>query len=65
MKKYKVEHIVLCEVRTYRIIEAENMNHLLGKVAAIETLTDGSNCDYEIISDRDAIQIDIKEITRG
>lgn len=65
MKTYKVEHIVLCEVRTWRTIEAANSQELLTKVAAIETLTDGNSCDYEIISDRESIQIFVKEITRG
>ena len=65
MKTYKVEHIVLCEVRTWRTIEAANSQELLAKLAAIETLTDSSTCDYEIIRDRDAIEIDITEITRG
>jgi hypothetical protein len=68
MPIYKVTHLVLCEVATYRTIEAKDGAELLEKIASIETLTcsdDNFYCDYEIVADREAIEVDIKEITRG
>jgi hypothetical protein len=67
MKKYKVTHIVLCEVATYRVIEAENEQDLLDKISKIETYTcsdDNYACDTEICADREVIQTHIMEIVK-
>ena len=63
MKRYKVTHVVMCEVATYRTILAENFDDAMQKVAAIETLTstfDGG--DYEIMSDLETKQMRITEV---
>jgi hypothetical protein len=59
MKQFKVKQVVLCEVHTYRVVDAENMTDALNKVAAIETATAG--CDYEIVSDVEVKAVTIKE----
>ena len=58
MKKYKVKQLVLCEVATYRTIEANSMDEAMGKVAGIETAT--ADCDYEITADREVLSVAIK-----
>jgi len=63
MKKYKVVHIVFCEVATYRTIVAENFDEAMKKVAAIETLTStGDGGDYEILADIETKQVRITEV---
>jgi hypothetical protein len=61
MKKYRVKHLVLCEVSTWRVVEAKNYAEALAKVAEIETVTSAGECDYEIVSDREVIAMSIKE----
>jgi hypothetical protein len=51
MATFRVNHIVLCEVSTWRTIEADNFDDALLKVAAIEYVTDSSSCNYEIVND--------------
>jgi hypothetical protein len=58
MNLYKVNQIVLCQVATYRTIEATSMEEAMGKVAGIETAT--ADCDYEILSDREVLSVAIK-----
>lgn len=66
MKTFKVTHIVLCEVATYRTVTAENYTEALAKVAAIETYTATGvmECDYEIISDRNVLLMEMKEVEK-
>ena len=61
MKKYRVKHLILCEVSTWRVIEAKNYSEALAKVAEIETVTSTGECDYEIVGDRDVLAMSIKE----
>jgi len=58
MNLYKVKQIVLCEVATYRTIEANSIEEAMGKVAGIETAT--AECDYEILSDREVLSVAIE-----
>jgi hypothetical protein len=52
MAIFKVKHLVLCEVRVWRTIEADNFDAALLKVAAIEYVTDTSTgADHEVIND--------------
>jgi hypothetical protein len=65
MPRYRVTHIVLCEVACYRTIQAENPQELKAKLESIETYTcddDSMSVDTEIISDREVISVDIREI---
>lgn len=63
MRSYKVTHIVMCEVETYRVINAENEEDLFRKIAAIQTYTDtGDGSDYQIISDVAVKQINIRSL---
>lgn len=58
MAKYRVEHVVICEVNVWRVIEADNYTEAMGKVSSIQTITSTSEgADYEIITD-----MEIKEI---
>jgi hypothetical protein len=38
-KKYRVRHVVVCEVAAWRTIYADNMDDAMQKVAKIETIT--------------------------
>lgn len=58
MKGFKVEQLILCEVRTWGYIQAENMHEAMVKVAAMGT---GDGDDYEIIGDVKTIEVEVKE----
>lgn len=58
MKKFKVKQLVMCEVATYRTVEAEDMEAAMTMVAGIETVT--ADCDYEIVRDLDVVSVAIK-----
>lgn len=60
--EFKVKHLVLCEVATQRIIEANSMEEALNKIASIHTVTatcDG-DCDYQIVSDIKTLAVNIE-----
>lgn len=57
--KYKVEQVVLCEVRVWGVIEAKSMEEALGRVSAANT--GSGDYDHEIISDIKTIIVKIKE----
>jgi hypothetical protein len=62
-KKYRVRHVVLCEVAAWRTIYADNMDEAMRKVAAIETITATlEGADYEIISDLETKSIIVEEV---
>ena len=64
MKQYKVKHVVLCEVHTYRIVEAESIEAAMVAVSQIQTVTAGDSamsCDYEIVADVEVKAVTIKE----
>jgi len=64
MKQFKVKHVVLCEVHTYRVVAANDMTDALNKIAAIGTVTAASGdmaCDYEIVHDIEVKAVTIKE----
>lgn len=64
MKKFKVRHVVMCEVHAYRVVEAESMSDALGKLSLIETVTATGGdmpCDYEIVGDHDVMSVSVKE----
>ena len=62
-KKYKVRHVVLCEVAAWRTIYADNMDDAMQKVAKIETITATSDGgDYEIMSDLETKSIIVEEV---
>jgi hypothetical protein len=59
MKKFRVKHVVVCEVSVWRTIEAESMEQAIGMVADIETVTStATGADYEIVND-----IEIKAVS--
>jgi len=59
MKRFKVQKIILCEVSVWGYVEAENMPDAAAKF--LETGTDNSDYDHEIISDIKTISIEIEE----
>jgi hypothetical protein len=60
MKQFKVEQLVLCEVRVWGYVEAEHMGDAMIQAAEIGT---GDGHDYEIISDVNTLTVEIKEET--
>jgi hypothetical protein len=62
-KKYRVRHVVVCEVAAWRTIYADNMDDAMEKVAKIETITATSDGgDYEILSDLETKSIIVEEV---
>ena len=59
MKRFKVQKIILCEVSVWGYVDAENMPAAAAK--SLETGTDNSDYDHEIISDIKTISIEITE----
>jgi len=57
--KYKVEKVVVCEVRVWAVIEADSMDEAMGQAAGAGT--DNGHYDHEIISDIKTIVVKIKE----
>ena len=62
MKKFKVKHLVLCEVSVWRTIQAESFEDAMAQVYKIETVTSTSTgADYEIVHDVEIKALSIKE----
>ena len=62
-KKYKVRHVMICEVAAWRTIFADNMDDAMQKVAKIESITSTSDGgDYEIMSDLETKSIIVEEV---
>ena len=59
MRVFKVNQVVLCEVRVWGYIHADNMPDAAAKF--LETDTGDSNYDHEIIRDIKTISVDAKE----
>jgi len=59
MKRFKVERVVLCQVRVWGWIAAEYMPDATAKF--LETDTGDSDYDHEIISDLKTISMEITE----
>jgi hypothetical protein len=59
MKRFKVEQVVLCEVRVWGWITADHMPDAM--IKAVEMGTDRSEYDHEIISDIKTLSMEIKE----
>lgn len=58
MKAFKVEQLILCEVRTWGYVEANSMHEAMVKVAEMGT---GDGHDHEIISDVKTLSVEIEE----
>jgi hypothetical protein len=62
MKKFKVKHLVLCEVSVWRTIQAESFEDAMAQVYKIDTVTSTSTgADYEIVHDVEIKALSIKE----
>jgi hypothetical protein len=59
MKRFKVEQVVLCEVRVWGYVEAEHMSDAAFKF--LGTDTGDSDYDHEIVSDIKTISMEIEE----
>lgn len=59
MKAFKVSQVVLCEVRVWGWVNADNMNDAAAKF--LETDTGDSTYDHEIIGDIKTLSMEIKE----
>jgi hypothetical protein len=58
MKKFRVEHVVLCEVRVWYQVDANNHSEALEIVSKVDCPTGSSiinGADYEIISDNEIL----------
>jgi hypothetical protein len=62
MSKFNVEQIVLCEVRVWYTVEANNHTQALEIVAKNDCPTDRSmdGTDYEIISDTEILKTKVE-----
>jgi hypothetical protein len=60
--KFKVEHLVLCKVATYRVVEANSMEEAMGKTAGIHTVTASGESNYEIVSDVEVLAVNIEKV---
>ena len=61
MKKYRVEHLMICEVSVWRTIEAKTFEDALEKIKSITTVTStDTGADYEIVYDMDVKSMRIK-----
>ena len=58
MKRFKVEQVVLCEVRVWGYVDAENMPDAAAKF--LETDTGDNTYDHEIISDIKTLSMEIE-----
>ena len=56
--RFIVDHKILCEVVTRRVIEAKNYDEALTKVAEIQTIT--AVDDLEIVSDLNVLSMSIE-----
>lgn len=61
MPKFRVDQLVLCEVKVWYNLEADTMEDALNKVAEIKTPTCAVDVDWEITSDQNIITTSIKE----
>lgn len=62
MKKFKVKHLVLCEVSVWRTIQAESFEDAMAQVYKIDTVTSTTTgADYEIVHDVEIKALSIKE----
>ena len=59
LKRFKVEQVVLCEVRVWGWITANNMPDAM--MVSVEMGTDKSEYDHEIIRDIKTLSMEIKE----
>lgn len=62
MKKFRVTHVVLCEVNCYRTISAETYEKAMEQLAAIECYSGASEADFEIVSDIEVKHLTVTEI---
>jgi hypothetical protein len=60
MKRFKVEQLILCEVRVWGYVEADHMPDALTKIA-LEVGTDNRDYDHEIIGDIKTLSVEVKE----
>ena len=62
MEKFKVKHLVLCEVSVWRTIQAESFEDAMAQVYKIDTVTSTTTgADYEIVHDVEIKALSIKE----
>jgi hypothetical protein len=61
MKKYRVEQLVLCEVRVWNVVEAPTHEQALQIVAGFEAPTSVDGKDYEINSDVSILSTKVTE----
>lgn len=59
MKSYKVQQVVLCEVRVWGYVEADNVQDAIAKAVAIGT-SSGEGFDHEITTDREVLSVSAK-----
>lgn len=59
MNRYKVQQVVLCEVRVWGYVDADSVQDAITKTLAIGT-NSGEGFDYEITADREALSVSAK-----
>lgn len=61
MKRYKVQQIILSEVRVWGYVEADNMHDAIDKATEAGT-ANFTGFDYEIINDRETLSLSIETV---
>lgn len=62
MRKYKVQQVVLCEVRVWGYVEADNMYDATDKAIEIGTGR-FQGFDFEVVADRETLSISVETFT--
>jgi hypothetical protein len=58
--KYVVELTHLCQVNSWRVVEADSLSDLMTKIP--EMSTGDSDCDHEVVGDMETTKITVKRI---
>lgn len=58
MKKYKVQQVILCEVRVWGFVEADNLHDALDK--AIELGVSHWRYDQEVLDEKETLSLSIE-----
>ena len=59
MRRYKVQQVVLSEVRVWGYVEADNMQDAIDKAMEVGT-SRGEGFDYEVVADRETLSMSVE-----
>jgi hypothetical protein len=62
MKRYKVQQRILCEVRVWGYVEADNMHDAIDRAMEAGT-SNFEGFDHEIVTDRETLSMSVETVT--